>query len=89
MSRVCSHCGAPLKRKASFCRECGSDLDTGWSPLAQSGGLPGLPTFAEDEYEAFLAREFGKRGRGARLRRVLGKALVILALAGFLVWVFS
>ena len=26
----CPHCGAPVKSTARACRECGSDLKTGW-----------------------------------------------------------
>ena len=27
----CPHCDAPLKPNAVACRECGSDIETGWS----------------------------------------------------------
>lgn len=27
----CPHCGAPLRPNAVACRECGSDIETGWS----------------------------------------------------------
>ncbi len=28
----CPHCGEPLAEEATFCRHCGSDAETGWSP---------------------------------------------------------
>lgn len=28
----CPHCGEPLADNAVCCRECGSDLETGWNP---------------------------------------------------------
>lgn len=28
---VCPHCGSPLAPRAVACRECGSDLETGWN----------------------------------------------------------
>lgn len=28
----CPHCGEALEKKARFCRHCGSDDETGWSP---------------------------------------------------------
>lgn len=27
----CPHCGSPLSPRAVACRECGSDIETGWS----------------------------------------------------------
>ena len=46
---VCPHCGAELKKGATFCPHCGSDKNTGWKDL----DLP--------DYDEILENEFGDK----------------------------
>ena len=55
---TCTHCGADVAPKATFCRECGSDASTGWSDDAEASGQA-LPGEEEFDYDEFLDREFG------------------------------
>ena len=84
----CPHCGAVLAARASFCRECGSDAQTGWSEAADTGGVdvPDL-SFDDAEYEAFLARELP--GQAPPARRRARRAWIVMvwgALAAFVLW---
>ena len=47
---TCPHCGEELAQNASFCPECGSDAETGWSEFADYAGLD-LPDEAEEDFE--------------------------------------
>ena len=56
----CPHCGAPVPRGASACRECGSDGRTGWSEDADLTGLE-LPGGTDDfDYETWLRDQLGE-----------------------------
>ena len=50
---VCPHCGAELKKGATFCPHCGSDKNTGWKEGAEYSDLD-LP-----DYDEILENEFG------------------------------
>lgn len=81
--RECPHCGAALKPRARFCRECGSDASTGWSESADTAGHAPSHAFDDDEYAEFLARELpGATSPGQRLARawprLVGLFLAIL-----------
>lgn len=84
---TCPHCGAALERKARFCRECGSDESTGWSPEAETGGWE-PPAMEDFDYEDYLAREFqdGARG-GARARARSRVRWLWIAVLGLFLWV--
>ncbi|MCF0216751.1 MAG: zinc-ribbon domain-containing protein [Fibrobacteraceae bacterium] len=51
--KFCPHCNAELKDDASFCRHCGSDMNTGW---AEGADFTDLET---PDYEEILENEFG------------------------------
>jgi hypothetical protein len=51
----CPHCGAQVSIGASFCRECGSDDQTGWSEDAESSPFDCGIDF---DYDEFIEREF-------------------------------
>jgi uncharacterized membrane protein YvbJ len=78
---VCPHCGADVASQANFCRECGSDVDTGWSEYAEYGGLD-LPDEAEDMYEEQAARA------APTLWQQIVVATAILLLLFFFYWAF-
>lgn len=77
---TCPHCGAELKPDATFCRQCGSDKNTGWKDGAE---------FADEElpdYDEILENEFGEDSQGNKKRSkgmgVVGTiAAIIVALA--------
>lgn len=83
----CPHCGAPVRRGARACRECGSDARTGWSDEADLPGLE-LPTGygVEDDfdYESWLREQVGGLGgrpwwrRPTLWRRLATATLVVL-----------
>ncbi len=52
----CPHCGADVAETAKFCRECGSDDETGWKDdfTADQGYEEG----DDFDYDDFLRREF-------------------------------
>lgn len=91
MSRVCQHCGAALAARARFCRSCGSDARTGWSEEGEFSGLEVSTELEDDEYDAFLEREFperhGKHSRSLGSLIDLKKLVLLLSLAAFLLWV--
>ena len=49
----CPHCGAELKKGATFCPHCGSDKNTGWKEGAEFSDLD-LP-----DYDEIIENEFG------------------------------
>jgi uncharacterized OB-fold protein len=57
---VCPNCGATVPPKAKACPECGSDDQTGWADVAETGGLD-LPD-EEFSYDEYVKREFGREG---------------------------
>ena len=75
---ICPHCGAELKEGASFCRQCGSDENTGWKEGAE---------FYDEElpdYEEILENELGIDSRGNKTRKanpVMIAAAVLLILS--------
>ncbi len=86
---VCPHCGEPLKRNAGFCRHCGSDESTGWSPDTHHAQDWDDPEDLEDIYDEAFQREFGtpkdrhssgKTRRGQR-KTVMGPALWVIIVA--------
>ena len=50
----CPHCGAPFPEKALACKECGSDVDTGWNDGPDESLLD-----EEFDYDETLEKEFG------------------------------
>jgi uncharacterized membrane protein YvbJ len=79
---ACPHCGADLAAEEEFCRECGSDLDTGWSQFADYAGLD-LPDEAEDEYEE------AARDAPPTLWQKTIVATAVLLLVLFFYWIFG
>ena len=61
---ACPHCGAELATTATFCRECGSSSDSGWSDETVDDyveeGFGGDAYFEDDEfdYDEYVQREF-------------------------------
>ena len=63
---VCSHCGAELAPRASFCRACGASEDSGWSEGAyESTEEWALEDESDFDYDDFVAREFPDAAPGA------------------------
>ena len=50
---ICPHCGAELKKDATFCPHCGSDKNTGWKEGAEYSDLE------TPDYDEILENEFG------------------------------
>ncbi len=82
---LCPHCGATLNRKATFCRECGSDADTGLAEGAEFADLD-LP-----DYEEILENELNlistnkeKQHRKKRLVKAGITSLIAIILFSFL-----
>lgn len=75
--KICPHCGAEIPDKATSCKECGSDAQTGWSEGAEHADLE-MP-----DYDEILENEFGspkKRASSIAMAVVAGfVALVLLA----------
>jgi len=79
----CPHCGEPVEEGATFCRHCGSDAETGWNPDAEYESIE-LP---EDEPEE--APEATREEIKARLRELLGPAMVASAWVFFVIYGYS
>lgn len=52
---VCPHCGATVHVNATFCSECGSDDQTGWS---EDAGSSPFDLGTDFDYDEFIEREF-------------------------------
>lgn len=81
----CPHCGAEVNFEADFCRECGSDPQTGWGREVEYGSLDLPEPMEDEEYEDFLAKEFGgspssKTLKARQKRLLLGLGLIVLFL---------
>jgi hypothetical protein len=83
---VCPHCGADVPAKARSCPECGSDESTGWAEDADTWSAD-IPTgYAEDDdfdYDDFIRREFGGKGRvlsGRSIRVLIAVAAALLGI---------
>ncbi|MCF0220678.1 MAG: zinc-ribbon domain-containing protein [Fibrobacter sp.] len=64
--KLCPHCNAELKDDASFCRHCGSDMNTGWKEGA-AFSFEELP-----DYEEILENEFGDDPRSPYAKKNKG-----------------
>jgi zinc ribbon protein len=80
---VCPHCGEPLDDDATFCPHCGSDEETGWKPDTDYYAVE-LPE-EDDEADAEAAPSPGQL-LGARLKALVGPALVVAAWVLFVVY---
>jgi len=74
---VCPHCGADLPLAATFCPECGSDEETGWSEDAHYGGLD-LPEPEDGEEEP--AEPVTPSGAAGLLFKVAAVIVVVVIL---------
>jgi hypothetical protein len=87
----CPHCGANVSVRARFCRECGSDAESGWSDEADLG-LADIPSgYGRDnefDYNEYIDREnswlsrdiFGRTPKQWLLAVIV--AIIVLALLG-------
>ncbi|MFW5775068.1 MAG: zinc-ribbon domain-containing protein [Chitinivibrionales bacterium] len=77
----CPYCGAPIKKNASSCPECGSDERTGWS---EGQYLDGIDLPDESDYEELVAKEFGSQKQKEKNRpnwhSIAGIVVVVLFL---------
>jgi uncharacterized membrane protein YvbJ len=58
---ICPHCGAEVPEDAVVCRECGSDVETGWAKDADKWEVNIPAGYGEEEdfnYGEFLSRDF-------------------------------
>lgn len=73
--KVCPHCGAEIPDKAVSCKECGSDVQTGWSEGAENADLE-MP-----DYDEILENEFGSsKKRFSKIATAVIAGLVALFL---------
>ena len=80
MTQACAHCGELFDGDRLACPHCGADADLTWS----GEEAPSISDGDED-YDAFVAREFGETESNTRwVPIVIG--LVVLAL---LVWLVA
>lgn len=83
---VCPHCGAELSDDTKFCRECGSDEQTGWSTDAEKD-TSGIPSeYTEADYNDFIEKEFGRPKNRKKLLGLITTALIIIGLVILLVF---
>ena len=87
---VCPHCGAQVDVRATSCRECGSDAETGWSEEADDSFDGG--DFGDDDdfdYDDFVRREFpDQAGPAPERQTIVGwliAAVVVLICWGLVV----
>ena len=69
----CPHCGAELKKGATFCPHCGSDKNTGWKEGAEYSDLD-LP-----DYDEIVENEFGDDPNSIYAKKKKANPLVIAA----------
>ena len=81
----CPHCGEPIEEDATFCRHCGSDEETGWSPDVDYYSVE-LP---EDDDELEPLPPPPPEDLRARLQALAGPTLVAMAWTVFLVYGYS
>ena len=70
---ICPHCGAELKKGATFCPHCGSDKNTGWKEGAEYSDLD-LP-----DYDEIVENEFGEKKKKASPLTIVAVVIVVLA----------
>ncbi len=84
MAFECPHCGQPLDPRAAFCRECGSDGQTGWRDDVEETSLE-LPEDMDDaDYADFLAREFPQEPPSRRTPTTTIRLVAFVLLLAFL-----
>ena len=71
----CPHCGAELKKGATFCPHCGSDKNTGWKEGAEYSDLE------TPDYDEIIENEFGEKKQKAN---PLGIAVAIIVALAFM-----
>lgn len=84
----CPHCGATVAAGRRFCRECGSDAETGWSEDAETDSIELPESMSDEDYEEFLAREFpgAEQARRIRWKRIAWKLALAVLAAALLIW---
>ncbi len=81
----CPHCGAPVRTGSKFCRECGSDAQTGFAIEGDSDVVELPEEMTDIEYETFVqkeltsTREASARG-GINLKLLALITIIVLAL---------
>lgn len=83
---ICPVCGADVPAKAKACPECGSDEKTGWSDRTIYDGT-GIEDSEEFDYEDFVRREFGGKGKRRGKVQWLWWATAVVIL-GACLWLF-
>ncbi|MEM9588070.1 MAG: zinc ribbon domain-containing protein [Planctomycetota bacterium] len=73
----CSHCGADLPAKATFCKHCGSSDQDGWQEEDES-----LAADDDFDYDSFIEDEFGT-GAGSNSLSPRAKLVILILLAAF------
>ncbi len=79
---VCPFCGAALEEDVNFCRDCGSDWETGWSDDTYQEAL-------DHDYDRALEAEFGTKKRDRDWKQFLTTISLILLSFLILYWVLS
>jgi hypothetical protein len=92
---VCPHCGADVAVDATFCRECGSDDETGWAEDADvwAAGIPaGYGSEDDFDYDEFIERELPHKSTPApeKLARQWGwRVFVVITGIGLVLYLLS
>ncbi len=88
---ACPHCGAELATTATFCRECGSSSDSGWSDetdddygeesyVEDGYGGDGYEQDDEFDYDEYVRREF-PNAADSPMNVSVGKLLIAVIVA--------
>ena len=88
----CPHCGARVRARAKFCRECGASEESGWG----EEGNEDSTGYGEDEdfdYDDYLRREFPEHAPRRSAKESANRLFMILIVAvlclAFLIWAFG
>ena len=94
----CPHCGEALKKKDAFCRNCGSDEQTGWQAEDEKHAAQvdyGFTHLDDEAYDEFLRSEDlhapqpqrpGSQPSSPRRNSVPILAIVIVSILAILAW---
>jgi hypothetical protein len=89
---ICPHCGADVPVNAYFCRECGSDAETGWSEDADvwEAGIPaGYGSDDDFDYDESVEKDLPEHAMTSpdrESRKCLQRVLIAFLCLSLLYW---